>query len=126
MIEKFRKQIVFTNKQIDVVESLIGKLPGINTFSDAVRYAVMAMENENSLAQNQIMIKKINYMSKDISILLEMLAGSLEKIGIESILPKEETAIYKDTLEAVNNNIQIATTVNSVSRISTPKKRNFY
>lgn len=82
--DKIRKEIIFTEVHEDIVNEMINNIPGINSFSEAVRYAVLSMEDQTDTAKKEKdMQRKINTMSKDISAIEKLLImNTIEEEGV--------------------------------------------
>lgn len=90
---------------------MIDTIPGVNSFSEAVRYAVLSMENMTDQQQQISEIKrKLNIVSKNTDIIVEMVAGGFHKLDVKAIGHHEESYVYQDALKHTEQAIQIATT----------------
>lgn len=133
--KKIQKHIYFTQTQIDILDDMIKNIPGINSYSEAARYAVLSMYDEvDSVKSIKHMEKKINMMAKTIDILAEMVAGGFDFQDVNAIRKKEDTYIYADAKKNVENEIQRSTTIKSNFKESNVERkesktdfsRNFY
>ncbi|MBS4536496.1 hypothetical protein GOQ29_12785 [Clostridium sp. D2Q-14] len=115
--EFFVKHIRFTQTHIDILDGLIEKKPGINSYAEAVRYAVLSLKDD---IDTESVERKMNVMSKNIDMLIEMIAGGFDAQNVKAIGDSEDTYIYKDAKKIVENKIQRATTIKS-----NLKKNNF-
>jgi hypothetical protein len=107
-----KKQIIFNQSQIDIVNEMMERIPGINSFSDAVRYAVLAMDDKvDQFKDITDMKKKLNTVSKNIDVLNEMVAGGFHAQNVKAIGRLEDTYIYDDAMKNVQKKIQRSTTV---------------
>jgi len=113
---KISMHIRFSQTQLNILDNLIETKSGINSYSEAVRYAVMSLEIPEDTAGMQ---RKINAMSKELSIAVEMLAGGFHESNVKDIGQKEECPIYRTAKKYVEENIQRATTYKSTHA---PKK----
>lgn len=118
------KYIRFTQTHIDILDNVIQNVPGINNYADAVRYAVLSLEDNSNDAKKDTE-RKINAMSKNIDILIEMVAGGFHSQDVMAIGKSEDTYIYVDAKKNVENNIQRSTTMRSNSNESKPRKSIF-
>lgn len=114
----YKKQIIFDDTHLEAIEEIQKNIPRINTLSEAVRYAVINMANQTDekLSQEEKidrLQKKINAVAKDMSILINMVAGGFEGVGIKSIKDKSETDIYNSAKEEADREIQKAVTKKS-------------
>lgn len=127
MEKKISKHIIFNEIHADIISDLINQVPGINSFSEAVRYSVLSMAGRSHEQKETAQLKKKqNAMSKDISILVEMVAGGFNGLGVNAIGSSEETYIYRDAEKIVEKTIQRATTVKSENKNKKYMSRNFY
>lgn len=115
--EFFVKHIRFTQTHIDILDELIEKKPGINSYAEAVRYAVLCLKDD---IDTENVERKMNVMSKNIDMLVEMIAGGFDSQNVKAIGNCEDTYIYKDAKKNVENKIKRATTIKS-----NLKKNNF-
>ena len=116
-----RRHIKFSQVHEDILEEMINTIPGINSFSEAVRHAVLSMENQTEQQKKiNAMQSKMNAMSKNIDILVEMVAGGFHKLDVKAIGNPEDSYVYQDALKHVENKIQRATTVKT-----NPKQANY-
>ncbi|MFI8496625.1 hypothetical protein ACIGC1_27960 [Peribacillus butanolivorans] len=114
MSEKYiGKFIRFTQTNIDIMDDLIKTKPGIKNYADAVRYAVLSLEDESISDDNKVIQRKINSMSKSIDMLTEMVAGGFHAKDVKAIGKAEDTYIYADAKKNVENRIQRSTTIKS-------------
>lgn len=96
---------------MDILEDFIKKTPGINNPTDAIRYAIMNLENENSnLGISNDVQRKINALAKNMDVITEMVAGGFDALDVKAMRKAEETYIYQDAKRAVEGDIQRATT----------------
>lgn len=114
MGKKIKKQIFFNETQLEIIEKMKKTMPGINTLADAVRYAVLSMDEKTNQAKefNEVK-KKINVMAKNIDIITEMVSGGFHEQGVKAIGNSEDTYIYMDAKKNVENSIQRSTTLRS-------------
>ncbi|WP_260288402.1 hypothetical protein [Peribacillus aracenensis] len=121
MNEKYiGKFIRFTQTNIDIMDDLIKTKPGIKNYADAVRYAILSLEDESISDNNKEIQRKINSMSKSIDMLTEMVAGGFHAKEVKAIGKAVDTYIYADAKKNVEGNIQCSATVKSSS--NTPNK----
>lgn len=115
MSEKYiLKHIRFTQTQIDILDNLIKNKVGINNYSDAVRYAVLSIEDPIKTNEtSKVVQRKLNAMSKNIDIIREMVAGGFHEQGVKAIGKSEDTYIYVDAKKNIEDDIQKATTIRS-------------
>lgn len=108
---QIRKHIIFTTTHEDIINKMIDTIPGVNSFSEAVRYAVLSMADmTNQQQQINEMKRKLNVVSKNTDILVEMVAGGFHKLDVKAIGHHEESYVYQDALKHTEHDIQIATT----------------
>lgn len=113
-MDKVKKQIIFNQTHIDIIDEMIVNNPGIDTLSDAVRYAILMIADQSDHSkQYDEMSKKINFMSKEISIITEMVAGSFHEQGIKAIEQSNATYVYKDARKRVEEEINRFSTIKS-------------
>lgn len=121
------KHIYFTQTHIDIMDDLIKNRPEIKNYSDAVRYALLSLNDLEIENQNKETQRKINAMSKNIDILIEMVAGGFHSQDVMAIGKSEDTYIYADAKKNVENKIQRSTTMKSELSISRKSlSRNFF
>ncbi|HAJ4038287.1 hypothetical protein ACDI16_14105 [Oceanobacillus caeni] len=116
MTEKMiQKHITLTQTTKDILDELISNTVGINNYSEAIRYAILSIADKTNDGQNlQNLTKKMNVMSKNIDMLIEMSAGGFHELGVKAIGgDSEEAFIYMDAKRNVENKIQKATTIKS-------------
>ncbi|MBT2618977.1 MULTISPECIES: hypothetical protein [unclassified Bacillus (in: firmicutes)] len=121
MVQQYiSKHVRFTQTHIDIMNDLIENKPGIKNYADAVRYAILSLEDESISDDNKEIQRKINSMSKSIDMLTEMVAGGFHAKDVKAIGKAVDTYIYADAKKNVEGNIQRSTTVKSSS--NTPNK----
>lgn len=114
--EKVQLHIRLTQTHIDILNELMGKKTGINSYSEAIRYAILCLKDDidtEDLVKN--VQRKINAMSKNIDILVDMVAGGFDFQDVKAIGNGKDTYIYKDAKKNVENEIQRATTIRKYS-----------
>lgn len=117
--KKIQKHIFFTQTQIDILDDMIKNIPGINSYSEAARYAVLSMNDRvDSVKVIKDMERKLNAIAKNIDILVQMVAGGFHDKEVKAIGDCEDTYIYKDAKKIVENLIQRATTIRTNSNHS--------
>ena len=106
------KHIRLTQTHIDIMDELIQNNPGINNYAEAIRYALLALSNnQNDETKEEDLTRKLNAMSKNIDVLTEMVAGGFHEQGVKAIGSIDETYIYQDAKRNVENKIQRSTTI---------------
>lgn len=111
MAEKMvQKHITLTKTTVDILDELISSKVGVNNYSEAIRYTILSF-GENSNDGN--VEKKLNAVSKNIDVLLEMTGGGFHELGVKAIGNVDDTFIYMDAKKNVENKIQRSTTVKS-------------
>ncbi|MEK4181692.1 hypothetical protein NSQ61_19815 [Aeribacillus sp. FSL K6-1121] len=114
MKPKYLKHIRFSQVHIDILEELIKKTPGINNYAEAVRYAVLLLKDKEHISDiTNDFQRKINVMSKNIDMMVEMIAGGFHAQGVKVIPKAEDTYIYMDAQKNIENKIQRAVTIQS-------------
>lgn len=114
MKNNISKHIKFSKVHEDIVNEMIDTIPGINSFSEAVRYAVLSMDGQTDRQkEHNAMKRKQNAMSKNIDVLLEIVSSGFHEQKVALVTNKEDTYVYRDALNIVENNIQRATTERS-------------
>lgn len=109
------KHITIAEEHNNILDHIIGNVVGVNNYSEAVRFLCMNYDPETQRTRDT----KLNAMSKEISILLTILASSLaESVEPDEISNYQEIELYKTAREIVNNNIQ-----KNVTRSSKKTKR---
>jgi hypothetical protein len=113
------KHVRFSQTHVDILEDLMEQTVGINSYAEAIRYAVLCLadqvDNENEIKK---MSSKMNAMSKNIDVLVEMTAGGFHEQEVTAIGKSEDTYIYMDAKKNVENKIQRATTMKSNRKAS--------
>lgn len=131
MVQQYiSKHVRFTQTHIDIMNDLIENKLGIKNYADAVRYAILSLEDGAISDDNKEIQRKITSMSKSIDMLTEMVAGGFHAKEVKAIGKAVDTYIYADAKKNVEGNIQRSTTVKSSSNApnKTPNKtfsRNF-
>jgi len=106
------KHIRLTQTHIDIMDNLIQNNPGINNYAEAIRYALLALtDNQSVESKDESFTRKLNAMSKNIDLLTEMIAGGFHEQGVKAIGSIDETYIYQDAKRNVENKIQRSTTI---------------
>lgn len=101
------KHVRFTQTHIDILDNLIENTVGIDNYAEAIRYAVISLEDNISIE------RKVNAIGKNIDILMEMTGGGFQELGIKAIGNLEDTFVYMDAKKNVENKIQRSTTIKS-------------
>lgn len=107
---KKQVHVRLTETHLDILEDLKKNKVGINSDAEAIRYAISSLAAQTD---TENVLRKINSMSKDISILIEMNAGGFHKLGVKAIGSLEESYVYQDAKKHVENKIQHSTTIKS-------------
>lgn len=111
------KHIRLTQTHIDIMDDLIQNNPGINNYAEAIRYALLALSNNQTEESKEDLARKLNAMSKNIDLLTEMIAGGFHEQGVKAIGNIDETYIYLDAKRNLENKIQRSITIkNNVKR----------
>lgn len=124
----YKKQIIFDEEHLKAIEEIKRTVTGVNSLSEAVRHSVMSLVNqsEERLSQEEKlnrMQKKINGMAKDMSILVSMVAGGADWLGVKEIKDKSETEIYNTAKRETEKVIQRSVTRKSNKYV--PNKKEF-
>ena len=118
--EYTQRHILLGNKQIDFLKEIIDEVQDVKNISEAIRYAIdLAKTLKEQDDQVKVFQKKQNAMSKEISILIEMVAGSSEVLGVNDISEAKNTIIYSSAKKTVD--VKIKKLVTKKSEI---KKKN--
>lgn len=118
--KKIQKHVYLTPENVHVLDDVIKNKLGINTYSEAIRYIIDVYSNQLAEEDSKVNQRKINAMSKNVDILVELVAGGLQSLDVHAIRKSEETDIYKDAKKFVEEKIQRAVTLKS-----NPKKSNW-
>lgn len=111
---------------VDILDELKEK-KDIKSYAGAVKYAILSLaDKENINADNSLeeMKIKLNTVTKNVDILMEMVAGGFDFQDVNAIRKKEDTYIYADAKKNVENEIKRATTIKSNFKKSNIKKEN--
>lgn len=97
------KHITIEKEHNNTLDQIIGNVVGVNNYSEAVRFLCMNYDPEAQRTRDT----KLNAMSKEISIMLTILASSLvDSVEPDEISNYQEIELYKTARKIVNNNIQ--------------------
>lgn len=100
---------------IDILDELKEK-KDIKSYAGAIRYAILSLaDKENISVDNSLkeMKIKLNTVTKNVDMLMEMVAGGFDFQDVNAIRKKEDTYIYADAKKNVENEIQRSTTIKS-------------
>ncbi|APC50353.1 hypothetical protein BME96_18905 (plasmid) [Virgibacillus halodenitrificans] len=111
MTEKLiQKHINLTKTTKEILDDLISNKIGINNYSEAIRYAILSLEDGRN---DGTVERKINSIAKNVDILMEITGGGFHELGVKAIGEVEETFVYMDARKNVESKIQRSTTVKS-------------
>lgn len=111
--KKIQKHVYLTPKNVNVLDDLMENKVGINTYSEAIRYIIDVYSKELSEEDSKVNQRKINAISKNVDMLIELVAGGLHEQGIKAIGKAEDTYVYSDAKKNVEEKIQRAVTLRS-------------
>ena len=111
--KKIQKHVYLTSNNVQVLDDLMENKVGINNYSEAIRYMIGVYSKQLSEEDSIVNQRKINAMSKNVDMLVEMVAGSFHEQGIKAIEQSTETYVYKDAKKNVEEKIQRAVTMKS-------------
>lgn len=111
--KKIQKHVYLTPNNMRVLENLIENKVGINTYSEAIRYIIDVYSNQLSEEDSKVNQRKINAISKNVDVLIELVAGGLHEQGVKAIGKAEDTYVYADAKKHVEEKIQRAVTMKS-------------
>lgn len=111
--KKIQKHVYLTQDHVQVLDDLMKNKVGINTYSEAIRYIIDVYSGQLAEEDSKVNQRKINAISKNVDILLEMVAGAFHEQNVKAIGRKEDTYVYQDAKRFVQENIQRSVTANS-------------
>jgi hypothetical protein len=114
--KKIQKHVYLTPENVEALDDLIQNKVGINTYSEAIRYIIGVYSKDISEEDSKTNQRKLNALSKNVDILIEMVAGGLHEQDVKSIGPSEDAYVYMDAKKNVEAKIQKATTMKSNTR----------
>lgn len=113
-VNKFKRTVTLTQVQIETVEELLNEEPGLTYFSDGVGYAILSLLDKKENDKKTIELEKeLKRMTKELSVLTELIAGGFDTLGVKVLPNKEDTYVYPDAIKHVENNIRKSVTKKS-------------
>ncbi|HDT8053607.1 TPA: hypothetical protein RD666_002623 [Enterococcus faecalis] len=107
------RHVTFEEEHQKVIDDIIKNVPGVNNLSQAFRYLCMEYDGENKKMRE----RKLNAMSKELSILLTIIASAMEEtIDISELKQYKNSLLYARAKELVEETIQTNTTFKSTKR----------
>lgn len=108
------RHIKFNEVHEEILKDIVDNVPGINSISEAVRYSILSMAGKADTQKEANATKrKLNVLSNQVDILVEMVAGGFHKLDVKSIGYPEESYVYQDAVKHVDNKKRRATTISS-------------
>lgn len=107
------RHVTFEEEHQKVIDDIIKNVPGVNNLSQAFRYLCMEYDGENKKMRE----RKLNAMSKELSILLTIITSAMEEtIDVSELNQYNKSALYARAKGLVEETIQTNTTVKSTKR----------
>ncbi|EOH1637235.1 hypothetical protein ACLSNP_002511 [Enterococcus faecalis] len=107
------RHVTFEEEHQKVIDDIIKNVPGVNNLSQAFRYLCMEYDSENKKMRE----RKLNAMSKELSILLTIITSAMEEtIDVSELKEYKNSTLYASAKELVEETIQTNTTFNSTKR----------
>lgn len=107
------RHVTFEEEHQKVIDEIIKNVPGVNNLSQALRYLCMEYDCENKKMRE----RKLNAMSKELSILLTIIASAMEEtIDVSELKQYKNSLLYARAKELVEETIQTNTTFKSTKR----------
>lgn len=111
--KKIQKHVYLLQDHVQVLENLMENKVGINNYSEAIRYIINVYSGQLAEEDSKVNQRKINAISKNVDVLIELVAGGLHELSIKAIGKAEDTYVYSDAKKHVEENIQRAITMKS-------------
>ncbi len=107
------KHITYEKEHQKVIDDIILNVPGVTTPSQAIRYLCMEYDGENKKMRE----RKLNAMSKELSILLTIITSAMEEtIDVSELKEYKNSTLYARAKELVEETIQTNTTFKATKR----------
>lgn len=107
------RHVTFEEEHQKVIDDIIKNVPGVNNLSQAFRYLCMEYDGENKKMRE----RKLNAMSKELSILLTIITSAMEEtIDVSELKEYKNSTLYSRAKELVEETIQMNTTFKSTKR----------
>ncbi|EJZ8466920.1 hypothetical protein OIV85_002606 [Enterococcus faecalis] len=107
------RHVTFEEEHQKVIDDIIKNVPGVNNLSQAFRYLCMEYDGENKKMRE----RKLNAMSKELSILLTIITSAMEEtIDVSELNQYNKSALYARAKELVEETIQTNTTIKTTKR----------
>lgn len=109
---KHEKHLRFTSDELDTLKKIMNDVPGVNTYQAAIEYII---KNYQAPVDNMsAMERKLNTMSTELDVLLELSAKSFDMLGVKALKGAGEGDshyLIENARENVKEKIQRATTM---------------
>lgn len=107
------RHVTFEEEHQKVIDDIIKNVPGVNNLSQAFRYLCMEYDGENKKMRE----RKLNAMSKELSILLTIITSAMEEtIDISELKEYKNSTLYARAKVIVEETIQTNTTFKATKR----------
>lgn len=114
------RHVTFEEEHQKVIDDIIKNVPGVNNLSQAFRYLCMEYDGENKKMRE----RKLNAMSKELSILLTIITSAMEEtIDGSGLKEYKKSALYARAKELVEETIQTNTTFKATKRKEISEKK---
>lgn len=113
-----KKHVTLTPICIDIMDEMI-QTEDVKNYSDAIRVALLERKEEKTQAEYVMLKRKIDEMSRHISVLVSMVAGGFAECHVADIPPLDECTIYHVAKGMVSQDIQRAITSKSGNKSKT-------
>lgn len=111
-----KKHITLTDGCLEILDEMLHTEPDISNYSEAIRAALISYNSDKQESEINNLKFKVNEMSKDLSMLLAMVAGGFHECKVYTIPPKDDCSIYKIANGYVSDEIQRHVTAKSSLR----------
>ncbi|MDM3980329.1 hypothetical protein [Enterococcus faecalis] len=107
------RHVTFEEEHQKVIDDIIKNVPGVNNLSQAFRYLCMEYDGENKKMRE----RKLNAMSKELSILLTIITSAMEEtIDGSELKEYKNSTLYARAKGIVEETIQTNTTFKATKR----------
>ena len=107
------RHVTFEEEHQKVIDDIIKNVPGVNNLSQAFRYLCMKYDGENKKMRE----RKLNAMSKELSILLTIITSAMEEtIDVSELKEYKNSTLYARAKGIVEETIQTNTTFKATKR----------
>ncbi|MCH1672799.1 hypothetical protein HRD76_10510 [Enterococcus faecalis] len=107
------RHVTFEEEHQKVIDDIIKNVPGVNNLSQAFRYLCMEYDGKNKKMRE----RKLNAMSKELSILLTIITSAMEEtIDVSELKEYKNSTLYARAKGIVEETIQTNTTFKATKR----------